>query len=61
MTYRLDTNLGADLLLRVDVDLVKPNARELRGEFLEDGRDDTARTTPSRPEVNDDRLVTVDL
>ena len=61
MTYRLDAHIRADFLLLVDVDLVEINARELRGELLEDGRDDTARTTPGRPEVNDDGLVTVDL
>lgn len=61
-THRAHADLLRDVLRLVDVDLVERDLlAELLGELLEDGRDDLARAAPGRPEVNDDRLVAVDL
>lgn len=52
-------------LLLVNVDFVETVAGLLVGrdfsQLFEDGRDHLARATPRRPEVNEDRLVAVDL
>ena len=62
-TYCANGDFLRDLLLRVDVDLVVLDARELLllAELLEDWRDDLARSTPCRPEVNDNDLAAVNL
>ena len=61
--HSLDADLGSDLLLGVDVDLVEVELLTSGGvrDLLEDGADDPARTAPGSPEVNDDGLVAFDL
>lgn len=48
-------------LLSIDVDLDELDTLSLAGELVEVGADQFARATPRRPEVDDDRLVAVDL
>lgn len=61
--HSLDADLRGNLVLRVNVNLVKvdflPGGRV--GDLLEDWSDDLARSTPCGPEVDDNRLVAVDL
>ena len=61
--HGLDADLGRDLFLRIDVDLVEVDlvAGGRVRDLLEDGADDPARTAPGSPEVNDDGLVAFDL
>lgn len=61
--HSLDTDLGGDLLLGVDVDLVEAKLLTGRGvrDLLEDGANDLARTAPGGPEVDDNRLVALNL
>lgn len=60
--HGLDTDLGGDLVLSVDVNLVEAKLFTSRGvgDLFENGTDDLAGTAPGSPEVNDDRLVAVD-
>ena len=60
-THRPNAHLQADILRRVDVDLVEVDVLGLLRELLEDGRDDLARATPRCPEIEDGGLVAVDL
>lgn len=59
--YRTNADFLGDVLLVVHVDLVEVRVRELLRELLEDGRDDLARATPCRPEVDYNRLLAIDL
>jgi hypothetical protein len=60
-THRTDSDLLRDVVHLVDVDLVERDAGELLRQLLEDRRDDAARPAPRCPEVDDGRLVAVDL
>jgi len=61
--HGLDTDLGGDLLLGVDVNLVEAELLTGRGvrDLLKDGANDLARTAPGGPEVDDDGLVAFNL
>jgi hypothetical protein len=47
--------------LFVDIDFVTEDRGELACQALEDGRDDAARATPSRPKIDCDRGRTINL
>lgn len=58
--HRTDANLLRDVCLLVDVDLVELDAGILSRELFKDRRDDSARATPRRPEVDGDEFARVD-
>ncbi len=60
-THGTHADLLGDLCRIVDVDLVEVHAAELLRQLLKDGRDDPARATPGRPEVEHSGAVPFDL
>jgi hypothetical protein len=60
-TYSPDTNFSRDVFGSVNIDLVEVDRWGLIGYFFEDGADNSARTTPGCPKVEDGDLVPVDL
>ena len=59
--YSANSDFLGDVGLFVDVDFIKVNPRKIPRELLKYGGDNAARSTPRRPEINDGRLVAVDL
>ena len=60
-TYSPDTDFFRDVLRSVNIDLVKVDGWGLFGECFEDGADNSTRTTPGCPKVEDADLVLTDL
>jgi hypothetical protein len=63
IAHSTDADLLRDLFLFIYIDLMKLNSGVLwlSRELFKDGRDDSARTTPRSPKVNDDDFARVDL
>jgi len=57
-----DTNFEGDTFLIIDIDFIKANIRIIRvvGKLLKNGRDLSAGSTPSGPEIDYDWFVAVD-
>ena len=60
-THSPDANFLRDLVVSVNIDLVKVDGWVVFGEFFEYGTDDSAWTTPGCPKVKDGDPVLADL